>query len=488
MGVFAMARKMLSILLLSVIVLGNQLTSNSVNAATAIAPSSSLSGYATTVSLLPGEALRVAVQSTSNWTAKIQRVGNYDGGFKTVSEVSTQSPASQPPCALSVDAANTLSCNWNINMSVDTSGFQTGLYVIRLESVDGYSWIPFVVRTLNPAGTTLIKVGVLSLQAYNKFGGYNAYKGNDDPAQKSRVVSFDRPLDDAGMGVLDRFEMSVARQVDATLPNASWTTDIDVSTGVTPLAGVRQIVTGGHDEYWTNAERNNVEAAVRAGANLFVTGANSIYWRVRLQDSTTAANRQFAIYKDALLDPLANFGEPTIRFREKPFARSESQLTATQYNNWFDTCGQQPESWIVSDPNWWGYNNTGVVLGSTIPGLVTDEVDQLMKKYKIPKNTRVVAHGNYLCAGGTVKKNHDATFVTFKSGGSVFAPGTRMWSCALVSNCPSQTMTADTYRFAQVVTANVLTVFDKAPVKKSWRAKNNLKKVYPKTKFKTVNW
>jgi hypothetical protein len=142
----------------------------------------------------------------------------------------------------------------------------------------------------------------------------------------------------------------------------------------------------------------------------------------------------------------------------------------------------------VTDPTWWGYNNTGVTAGTRIPGLVGREVDQLMTKFPIPKNTRIVAHGSYVCGstGTPVTKLHDATFITLKSGASVFATGSQMWPCAMNGNCVGQGTTDLTNRFTRAVTDNVIQVFDAGKVKKSWRAKNNVKTVYGKTKFKYI--
>jgi hypothetical protein len=51
-------------------------------------------------------------------------------------------------------------------------------------------------------------------------------------------------------------------------------------------------------------------------------------------------------------------------------------------------------------------------------------------------------------------------------------------------NCVGQGTTELTNSFTRTVTDNVIQVFDAGKVKKSWRAKNNVKTVYGKTKFK----
>ena len=447
-----------------------------------------LAGYTTSASVLPGEALKLRARSTGAWTAKIVRIGSYAGGDgRVVDSVGTQVAVAQPECTTTAETFM-VSCPWNDTLSMATGSWPTGLYVARLESVDGYAIAPFVVRSASNVGKTVVNYGLFTVAAYNKFGGASAYRGLDNTSvNKSTVVSFDRPID--GTWALQHFmrqEVTVAIAVDRNLSDAAWTTGVDMHSGATSLAGVTSLVASGHDEYWSVPQRKALDKALSKGTNFFKTGANTIYWRVRLQPSEVGQNRQMAIYKDKLLDPVKNSADTTVRWRHGPKANPESKTSATLYNNWHDYCNEEPNDWVVTDPTWWGYNNTGVAAGTRIPGLVGREVDQLLRKFPIPTNTRVVAHGEYVCGstGVPVTKIHDATFVTLKSGASVFATGSQMWPCAMNGNCVGQGTTELTNNFTRTVTDNVIQVFDAGKVKKVWRAKNNVKTVYGKTKFK----
>ncbi len=447
-----------------------------------------LAGYTTSASVLAGEALKLRVRSAGEWSVKIVRIGSYVGGYgRIVDSIGAQAAVSQPECTTSVKTFM-VECPWNDTLTFTTGAWPTGLYVARLESADGYAVAPFVVRSASNVGKTVVNFGLFTVAAYNKFGGASAYRGLDNTAlNKSRVVSFDRPID--GTWALQHFmrqEVTVAIAVDRNLSDAAWTTGVDIHSGTTSLTGVTSLVASGHDEYWSVPQRKVLDKALSKGTNFFKTGANTIYWRVRLQPSEVGQNRQMAIYKDKLLDPVQNSAETTVRWRHGPKANPESKNSATLYNNWHDYCNEEPNDWVVTDPTWWGYNNTGVAAGTRIPGLVGREVDQLLKKFPIPKNTRVVAHGEYVCSssGVPVTKIHDATFVTLKSGASVFATGSQMWPCAMNGNCVGQGTTELTNSFTRTVTDNVLQVFDAGKVKKVWRAKNNVKTVYGKTKFK----
>ena len=446
-----------------------------------------LAGFTTASSVLPGTPLALRVRSSSTWSVSIVRIGTYAGGDgKVVDRGVDQTAVAQPECTV---AAGTLmvECPWDDTLTFATGAWPTGLYVARMESADGYAIAPFVIRSANASGTTLAKIGMISLTAYNQFGGHNAYMGPARATEvKSTVTSFDRPLDAWGLKTFKDFEYTVAQAVDRNLPNASWATDVDVHSGAISLAGVRSIVTSGHDEYWTTAERSAVEQALKSGTNLFVTGANSIYWRVRLQPSATGVDRQVAIYKTKKRDPLKNSKNTTVRWRSAPKANPESRITGTLYYHSYEYCKDQNFDWVVRDQNWWGYANTGVVNGSAIPGLVGREVDQLVKAFEIPKPTQVVAHTKFTCSGTgvTKKKYHDATYITTKAGGAVFAVGTQMWACAMNGNCVGQGTNEITNAFTKQVTDNVLLGFDQGPAGITSPSVNNLKQIYKKTKFK----
>ena len=449
----------------------------------AYASEDKLAGYTTSASVLPGEALKLRVLSAGEWSVKIVRIGSYAGGDgRVVDSIGTQSAVSQPECTTSAKTFM-VECPWNDTLTFATGAWPTGLYVARLESADGYAIAPFVVRSANAAGTTLFKFGILSLTAYNQFGSHNAYLGPDrDTARKSTVTSMDRPLDAWGLKTFKDFEYTVAKAVDRNLPNASWATDVDVHSGAISLAGVRSIVTSGHDEYWTVPERNAVERALASGTNLFITGANSIYWRVRLQNSATGSNRQVAIYKTVKRDPVKKSKETTVRWRSAPKAKPESRISGTMYWHSYEYCKDQNFDWIVSDPSWWGYANTGTAAGSRIPGLVGREVDQIVRKFEIPRTTQIVSHSNFSCSfsGGIKKKAHDATYITNKAGGGVFAVGTQMWACAMNGECVGQGTNEVTNAFTKQVTDNVIQRFDQGPVGITSSSVNNVKNFYKK--------
>ncbi|MGZ8408315.1 MAG: N,N-dimethylformamidase beta subunit family domain-containing protein, partial [Hyphomicrobium sp.] len=57
-------------------------------------------------------------------------------------------------------------------------------------------------------------------------------------------------------------------------------TDIDTHTGDGRLLSHKALISAGHNEYWTDAMRNNVEKARDKGLSLGFFGANAVYWQI----------------------------------------------------------------------------------------------------------------------------------------------------------------------------------------------------------------
>ena len=79
--------------------------------------------------------------------------------------------------------------------------------------------------------------------------------------------------------------------------NLAYVTSMDIAADPHLLDGASALVSMGHDEYWTPAERANVTAARNSGVNLAFMGANACFRRTRLQSSPLGSARQVVCYK-----------------------------------------------------------------------------------------------------------------------------------------------------------------------------------------------
>ena len=71
------------------------------------------------------------------------------------------------------------------------------------------------------------------------------------------------------------------RWLEANGYNVSYTTGVDTDRRGNLLTNHKVFLSVGHDEYWSGAQRANVEAARNAGVHLAFFAGNDIYWKTR---------------------------------------------------------------------------------------------------------------------------------------------------------------------------------------------------------------
>ena len=239
-------------------------------------------------------------------------------------------------------------------------------------------------------------------------------------------------------------------------------TNIDLALRPGALGGARAYVSSGHDEYWSQEMRDQVERARATGTNLVFLGANTMYWRVRLEQG----GRVVVGYRsDAALDP----APPSTRtglWREGVDADAENGLTGTQYE-----CFPVDAPFRVASPGWWGFAGTGARRGEELDHLVGVEADRVYPVRGTPRPLQVLAHASYPCRG--VPTSAQAVYYTTPSGAAVLNVGTLRWTCALVDRCPVR-LTRRTVRFVNRVTAMVLRDFARGPAARRHPAHDNV--------------
>jgi hypothetical protein len=161
----------------------------------------------------------------------------------------------------------------------------------------------FVVRAgrAGRAGRVLYKVPLLTYHAYNQpcpERGWCLYTLPDRPVP--RTVSVRRPGGGVGGTPWDVFNVDpfdpTPRQTFAhwDAPFVAWAerhghrfdycTDLDLHHDPDLLDGTRLLVSAGHDEYWSDAMRNRVEAFVARGGNVAFFAGNVCWWRVEIDE------------------------------------------------------------------------------------------------------------------------------------------------------------------------------------------------------------
>lgn len=247
-------------------------------------------------------------------------------------------------------------CTWPVSVEVPVAGsWRSGFYLVTLTAFGSakgrdIAHACFVVR---PAVDASIRSAVLVLDtntwnAYNTWGGRSLYTGG---AQ----VSFDRPF---ARGMLCREAVDrddrkarptrwgeepdidglsfqayrTAHGYPAAIGSTGWFShcrrfvewaesagyrfDMAISTDLdgepTALDGYDLVLSVGHDEYWSAAQRDAVEQHVGRGGNLVSCSGNTMFWQVRIERSARATNMVCHKYSAHTDDPVVASGSPAL--------------------------------------------------------------------------------------------------------------------------------------------------------------------------------
>lgn len=417
-------------------------------------------GFATQMSVNIGEQVDFKVDSAGRpFTVTIYRTGWYGGlGARKITTVENVDAQGQPEC-LSDTSTGLYDCGtWGVSASwqVPTDAV-SGVYVAKLRRPDNgdASHITFVVRDDASTSDVLFQTSDATWQAYNTYGGGSFYSGAANG--RASKVSYNRPFATRGASQGRDFyfasEYAMARFLERNGYDVSYTTDVDSDRRGELIKNHRVFLSVGHDEYWSGAQRANMEAARDAGVNLgFFTG-NEGYWRTRWESSSAdgAAQRTLVSYKEtfenAKVDPstewTGTWRDPRFASQEAGGGLPENELTGTayvsndsdlpvtvsaeegRYRLWRDTslASMGPGTSAALAPHTVGYeSNEDLDNGFRPEGLIrlsttTGAVPQYLQDF-----------GTKVAPGTTT---HSTTMYRASSGSLVFSTGSIQWSWGL---------------------------------------------------------
>jgi hypothetical protein len=164
-----------------------------------------IQGYASAVSVLPGQPFRLYVSTTAaSFRLRAYRMGWYGGDRGRLVWVSPRTPGHRQPAPVLVPASRMVTCHWRPSLTVPTEGWPPGAYLLKLQASGGERYVPMVVRSRATAGKVVLLLGVTTWQAYNLWDGYDLYDGPGGFADRSYRVTFDRPYDGSGANAIYR--------------------------------------------------------------------------------------------------------------------------------------------------------------------------------------------------------------------------------------------------------------------------------------------
>ena len=407
-------------------------------------PGREIEGYASEISVRPGETLHlhVSTQPAARYRILIFRIGWYGGeGGRLVACIPgcTEDEQGSPyPVPAFDPATGYLDAGWPVTDTVVVgSGWVSGYYLAEFVLTSGLDagkggWFPLIVR--EPPGresAILVQAPVDTWEAYNAWGGRSLYFNFTGVGDNH--VSFERPFDPEGAQSADghpenrpqTLEFPLVRYLERLGYDVSYTTDADIDLDPGELLRHRLEMVAGHSEYWTKGIRDGLQQARDLGTNLAFMGANDGFWQIRYADD----RRTIVEYRNPALDPEPDSTLKTTRFRSLHPARPECELIGIQFD---DTPGAQaiggPYDYSVNptallDP--W-FRGTGFTASSTVHRIVGAEWDRITAGCATPPLSDF-----FHFAGAPATLPADSVRYTAPSGARVFATGTHDFNRAL---------------------------------------------------------
>ncbi|MFI9009398.1 DUF4082 domain-containing protein [Actinosynnema sp. NPDC053489] len=422
-------------------------------------------GFTTDISAIPGGRVDFKMlTSAPSYYIDIYRLGWYGGvGARFQERITRDTPQNQLPCLRGTDGSALIDCgNWDVSLSwnVPTTAV-SGLYYARAHRDDtgAENEIVFVVRDDTSTSKILFQTSDSTWVAYNRYGGNSLYFG-DGPGQGGQAykVSYNRPYTggDGDDNFIFNAEYPMLRFLEANGYDVSYTTDADSARRGHLIKNHKVFMAVGHDEYWSNEQRANVEAARDAGVHLaFLTG-NEIFWKHRWEksiDSSQTDWRTIACYKETKGTQNDGLADWTGTWRDPRYSppqdggRPENALLG----NLFTVNGRREDSLKVPAAYgrmrlWRHTSLQGMAAGTTYtfqPGTlgyewnsVEDNGFQPAGVAQLSRTTVTMSDGPYVLQNhGDLytpdTKTHAITYYKHPSGSLVFAAGTVQWAWGL---------------------------------------------------------
>ncbi|WP_407180092.1 DUF4082 domain-containing protein [Bradyrhizobium sp. STM 3562] len=437
--------------------------------------STKLEGFTTAISTNVGGTVQFKIDNLTgnpNYQIQIYRLGYYGGdGARLITTLQHTTSVVQPapitnPATGEVDAGNwSVTDSWNI-----PSTAVSGVYIANVVQGSQVFQIPFVVKNPSSTSDIVFQTDDETWQAYNGWGGANLYGGNGPSAGGPQggagaayAVSYNRPIttyDSSGAesGVQDTVwgaEYSAIYWLEQNGYDVSYISGMDTATNGSLLLNHKIFMDVGHDEYWTDSQVANVQAAVNAGVNLAFMSGNEIFWQTQFApsiDGSNTANRTLVTYKDSHFQKLVNpSGQGTGSF-EAPTSWGGAGMPSNALTGTVFQVDQVPNLAAITIP--YGqtllrvWRNTSVA--NTTPGhTATLSSDLLGYEWdSAPDNgfqpiglvdlssTTLTTSGSYNTEFGNIDTSGTAThnLVEYRdpvSGALVFGAGTVFWSWGL---------------------------------------------------------
>lgn len=430
-----------------------------------------IEGYADQTYAATGQPVHLYVSTSApSFHVEAYRIGYYGGtGARLIWDTPAYQGQVQPQCGFT-GGVNMVDCgNWTSSVTVQiTQYFVPGDYLLKLVGSDNeQSYVPLTVWDPDSHAAYLVKNDVFTWQAWNPYGGYDYYQGigNCPPnvyplCSRARIVSYDRPYGyGQGAGDFLELELPLVRLMEQHGLDVTYVTDMTIQDHPDIVANHRALLSMGHDECWSQTERNAVMKANGVGTNIAFFGASAILRHVRTQQSALGADRQLVDYRNSTEDPLNGNGDPREvtgnTWGSPPASWPETALVGEYYNGFLEPGVHAPMT--VVDPQAWIFQGTGLTNGAALSNVIASDVDSLEPGMGFPQNVEVLAHSALPADQAQANTHNGTTFysdMTYytdpNTNAGVWDSGTNNWIGSLSGSTTLQDITGNLlYLFGQ---------------------------------------
>jgi hypothetical protein len=348
-----------------------------------------------------------------------------------------------------------------------------GFYLFISRSSDGTieNAAPFVLHSPLGSSQLMLMHSFITWNVYNTFGGRSGYLGagstkTEMRADRSRVVSLDRPIVGSGGFSIHRDAISLVQFLEKQGINSDQYSDLDLDSWPSITNHYNGIILGGHPEYFTRRIFDTLLSARNSGTNLAILGGNTGIWQVRMTGSKIGANRRVVIYRKAVEDPVKDLQQISIKYEDERLNIPSTLLTGTST----DGVHVYGNIKAISVPRW-----LKLPANSSINGISPDsEVGRTVKTVGTPPNVNILFSGimHYRDAptvGQPPRPTSIAQSVWFTtpSGAAVFNAGITTWSCDLIQTCAYTTVDEASRAVMDSVTTQILKLWQTKAIGKT---------------------
>ena len=306
------------------------------------------------------------------------------------------------------DDASSRGCDWPVALTLDVGDdWTSGYYEVLLTgTADGRRATDRAFLVVRPATdsdrSVLLVLGTNTWHAYNDYGGFNLYNGGTHvsrqrpmapgylhkPLGAGRRVASVHPPDPqiaahigylainhlsqwAGSAGWPNWEQPFVAWAEAAGYHFDVATNTDLDTDPDLLQRYSLMLSVGHDEYWSGAERDAVEGFIAGGGNVAFLSGNTSFWQVRFEDEGATMVGYKQHFADDPVYGTDDVGQLTSIWSDRLIARPENQMTGVSFaRGGYARIGRRVPNgsggYTIHRPGHWLFEGTGLEYGDLL--------------------------------------------------------------------------------------------------------------------------